>query len=142
MMKRLLFTVLWTTISILTVHAQTGLEIDRAFTRYGHEKGCKMVEMYDARLRGYQLHVYKSLTYKTQGKAIDALLKTDRKRAKKIREVVEDGHITGGYYMMPTLPSGLERYILFSNAAGGRGALIYIEGNIKPDDIMKLCYTR
>ena len=29
-----------------------------------------------------------------------------------------------------------------SNAAGGQGALIYIEGNIKPDDIMKLCYTR
>ena len=44
--------------------------------------------------------------------------------------------------MMPTRPSGMERYILFSNAAGGRGALIYIEGHIKPDDIMKLCYTR
>lgn len=127
---------------MLSVHAQAGLEIDKAFERYGHEKGCKMVEMYDARLRGYQLHVYKSLTYKKQGDAVDALLKADRKQAKKIREVVEDGRITGGYYMMPALPSGMERYILFSNGFRGEGSLIYIEGHITPSDIMKLCYTR
>ncbi len=133
---------LWAAVSMLSVHAQTGLEIDKAFERYGHEKGCKMVEMYDARLRGYQLHVYKSLTYKKQGDAVDALLKADRKQAKKIREVVEDGRITGGYYMMPTLPSGMERYILFSNGSRGEGSLIYIEGHITPSDIMKLCYTR
>ncbi len=133
---------LWAAVSMLSVHAQTGLEIDKAFERYGHEKGCKMVEMYDARLRGYQLHVYKSLTYKKQGDAVDALLKADRKQAKKIREVVEDGRITGGYYMMPALPSGMERYILFSNGSRGEGSLIYIEGHITPSDIMKLCYTR
>ncbi len=142
MLKRVLFTMLWAAVSMLSVHAQTGLEIDKAFERYGHEKGCKMVEMYDARLRGYQLHVYKSLTYKKQGDAVDALLKADRKQAKKIREVVEDGRITGGYYMMPTLPSGMERYILFSNGSRGEGSLIYIEGHITPSDIMKLCYTR
>ncbi len=142
MLKRVLFTMLWAAVSMLSVHAQTGLEIDKAFERYGHEKGCKMVEMYDARLRGYQLHVYKSLTYKKQGDAVDALLKADRKQAKKIREVVEDGRITGGYYMMPALPSGMERYILFSNGFRGEGSLIYIEGHITPSDIMKLCYTR
>ncbi len=142
MLKRVLFTMLWAAVSMLSVHAQTGLEIDKAFERYGHEKGCKMVEMYDARLRGYQLHVYKSLTYKKQGDAVDALLKADRKQAKKIREVVEDGRITGGYYMMPSLPSGMERYILFSNGSRGEGSLIYIEGHITPSDIMKLCYTR
>ncbi len=142
MLKRVLFTMLWAAVSMLSVHAQTGLEIDKAFERYGHEKGCKMVEMYDARLRGYQLHVYKSLTYKKQGDAVDALLKADRKQAKKIREVVEDGRITGGYYMMPALPSGMERYILFSNGLRGEGSLIYIEGHITPSDIMKLCYTR
>ncbi len=142
MLKRVLFTMLWTAVSTLSVQAQSGLEIDKAFERYGHEKGCKMVEMYDARLHGYQLHVYKSLTYKKQGKTVDALLKVDRKQAKKIREVVEDGRITGGYYQMPPLPSGMERYILFSNGSGGQGSLIYIEGNMKPGDIMKLCYTR
>lgn len=141
-MKRILLTLLWMTSFITAAQAQEGLEIDKAFTRYGNAVGSKMVEMNDAKVRGYKLHRYKSLTYRSQGDDIDKLLKADRKRAKKIREVVEDGRITGGYYMMAPLPSGLQRYVLFNNGSRGRGAIIYIEGNIKPNDILQLFYTR
>lgn len=141
-MKQLLLTGLWVLFATTAAHAQEGLEINKAFARYGNAQGCKMVEMNDAKVRGYKLHVYKSLTYRSQGDDIDQLLKADRKHAKKIREVVEDGHITGGYYMMTPLASGMQRYVLFGKGPRNQGAIVYIEGNIKPSEILQLCYTR
>ena len=122
--------------------AQKGLSVDQVFERLGHERGCKMVTMRNTTLKGYRLAVYKSLVYKHQGAQVAPYLEADRKRARKVREVVEDGHVTGGYYMMAPLAGGLHRYILFSNGSGGRGTVIYIEGALSPDDIMRLCYTR
>lgn len=125
----------------LGASAQQGLGIDNVFKRFGHAKGCTMVEMHDARLKGYKLKVYKSLTYKDLQPSIDPYLKGDRKNARKIREVVESGRIVSGYYMMAPLGNGVNRYILFSNPRGYSGAVIYIEGRLTPDDIMKLCYS-
>lgn len=125
----------------LSASAQQGLGIDNVFKRFGHAKGCTMVEMHDARLKGYKLKVYKSLTYKDLQPSIDPYLKGDRKNARKIREVVESGRIVSGYYMMAPLGNGVNRYILFSNPRGNSGAVIYIEGRLTPDDIMKLCYS-
>lgn len=122
--------------------AQEGLNVENVFQRFGHSKGCKMVEMRNASLKGYQLKVYKSLTYKNLASAISPYLKADRKAAKKIREVVENGKMVSGYYMMAPLSKGINRYILFSNPSANKGAVIYIEGALSPDDIMKLCYSR
>ena len=69
-------------------------------------------------------------------------LKSDRKAAKKIREVVENGKMVSGYYMMAPLSNGDNRFILFSNPSESKGTVIYIEGNLSPEDIMKLCYSR
>lgn len=121
--------------------AQEGLNINKVFQRFGHAKGCMMVEMHNAKLKGYELKVYKSLTYKNIGSSIDPYLKADRKNAKKIREVVENGQIVSGYYMMPPKSNGINRYILFSKVKPNRGTVIYIEGTLSPDDIMKLCYA-
>lgn len=121
--------------------AQEGLNVNNVFLRFGHAKGCKMVEMHNAKLKGYNLKVYKSLTYKNIGASIEPYLKADRKNAKKIREVVENGQIVSGYYMMPPKGNGINRYILFSKVKPNRGTVIYIEGALSPDDIMKLCYT-
>ena len=66
----------------------------------------------------------------------------DRKAAKKIREVVENGKMVSGYYMMAPLSNGDNRFILFSNPNESKGTVIYIEGNLSPEDIMKLCYSR
>ncbi len=83
-----------------------------------------------------------SRTYKKIGASIAPYLNSDRKKARKIREIVDNGKITSGYYMLPPLPSGLNRYILFSNLTNNSGAIIYIEGTLGPDDIMKLCYAK
>lgn len=142
-LRRLLALCLFIAVSALSASAQEGLAVDNVFRLFGHSKGCKMVVMKNAKLQGYRLATYKSLTYGNQyATAIATYLKTDRRAAKKIREIVDDGRVASGYYMMHPLSSGANRYILFSHTVKGKGAVIYIEGNLSPDDIMTICYAR
>lgn len=38
------------------------VHVGQLFSRFGHARGCKMVEMHDTELKGYSLSVYKSLS--------------------------------------------------------------------------------
>lgn len=125
---------------IVAANAQEDLHINKIFERYGHEKNCKLVVTHNMKLRQYKLKVYKALVYKKRKIDIDTYLNEDRKNAKKIREVVDNGKIVSGYYMMQSKEEGMNRYILFSKVYENEGAVIYIEGPLSPDDIMKLCY--
>lgn len=140
--KRIMVTLAIMVACTMTAAAQEGLNVDRVFQRFGKSKGCKMVVMKNTELRGYKLHTYKSLVYKNLYSAIEPYLAADKKSAKKVREVVEEGRIVCGYYMMAPLRGGINRYILFSNVGGHKGTVIYIEGTLSPDDIMKLCYSK
>ena len=102
-----------------------------------------MVVMKNTKLRGFHLIIYKSLTYPNKYAAdINTHLKTDRRAAKKIREVIDNGSIASGYYMMPPHANGINRYVLFRHTSKGKGAVIYIEGDLSPEDIMTICYTK
>lgn len=140
--KRIMVTLAIMVACTITAAAQEGLNVDKVFQRFGKSKGCKMVVMKNTELRGYKLHTYKSLVYKNLYSAIEPYLAADKKSAKKVREVVEEGRIVSGYYMMAPLRGGINRYILFSNVGGYKGTVIYIEGTLSPDDIMKLCYSK
>lgn len=138
-MKRL-FTLITLLLALtMAARGQSKLYIEQAFDHYGMRKGCKMVTMQDATLHGYQLHVYKSLTYKKLGYEIRNLLLSDRKRAKKIHEVVNNGTVTSGYYEMGSTSEGLNRYVLYSQTSELSGTVIYIEGRLEPSDILRLC---
>lgn len=121
---------------------QKGLNVDNVFQRYGRAKGCKMVVMENTTLHGYKLRVYKSLVYKKLHHAVKPYLDADRKNAKKVCEVIDGGELVSGYYMMKPLPGGYNRYILFSYVDSRKGTVIYIEGKLSPDDILKLCYSK
>lgn len=121
---------------------QKGLNVDNVFQRYGRAKGCKMVVMENTTLHGYKLRVYKSLVYKKLHHAVKPYLDADRKNAKKVREVIDGGELVSGYYMMKPLPGGYNRYILFTYVDSRKGTVIYIEGKLSPDDILKLCYSK
>ena len=140
--KRIMVTLAIMVACTMTAAAQEGLNVDKVFQRFGKSKGCKMVVMKNTELRGYKLQTYKSLVYKNLYSAIELYLAADKKSAKKVREVVEEGRIVSGYYMMAPLRGGINRYILFSNVGGHKGTVIYIEGTLSPDDIMKLCYSK
>lgn len=140
--KRIMVTLAIMVACTMTAAAQEGLNVDKVFQRFGKSKDCKMVVMKNTELRGYKLQTYKSLVYKNLYSAIEPYLAADKKSAKKVREVVEEGRIVSGYYMMAPLRGGINRYILFSNVGGHKGTVIYIEGTLSPDDIMKLCYSK
>lgn len=123
----------------LSVSAQSDFAIGGIFEKYRKAKGCKMVEMHNADVKGFRLKLYKSLTYKKIGAIVDDALGRDRRVAKKIREVIDQGKVSTGYYMM--IPyDGQNRYILFSRIDGASGVLIYIEGKLSPEDIISLIY--
>ena len=142
LIKRFFIGLLLIVVASISANAQEGLYVKSIFQRFGHAKGCKMVTMQNTQLKGYKLKIYKSLVYKYHATEIAHYLKSDRKAAKKIREVVDNGRIASGYYMMAPLQSGNNRYILFSNTDHNKGAVIYIEGDLSPEDIMSICYTK
>jgi hypothetical protein len=143
MMKRILiirFTMLMLMlITASGLYAQDDLMVGKLFEQYGHAKGCKMVELHHGSFKGYELETYKSLIYKNIGSQIANYLDTDRKNAKKVREIVEDGQVMSGYYMMKPIKSGINRYILFRKNNNQSGTVIYIEGSLSPEELMKLC---
>lgn len=126
----------------LTIQAQSDLAINQAFEHYGHGRGCKMVVLHNTQFRGYDLAVYQSLIYRIKGDDIAQMLQTDRKHAKRIREVVNNGRVESGYYMLAPTSKGLNRYILFNSQTNSKGVIVYIEGALSPADIMKICYTK
>lgn len=122
--------------------AQDDLQVSNIFQLYGHDKGCKMVELHHGTFKGYQLDIYKSLIYKNIGNNVENYLKQDRKNAKKVREIIEDGQVTSGYYLMKPIKSGTNRYILFKKGENQSGTVIYIEGSLSPEQLMDLCTIR
>ena len=130
-------------IGIGTANAQEGLAVNNIFQQYGHSKGCKMVVMKNTKLRGYHLIIYKSLTYPNKYAAdIKKDLNTESRAQKKTRNHIDNGSIASCYYMMPPHASGINRYVLFSNTNKGKGAVIYIEGDLSPEDIMTICDSK
>lgn len=122
--------------------AQDDLQVSNVFQLYGHDKGCKMVELHHGKFKGYQLDVYKSLIYKNIGNNVENYLRQDRKNAKKVREIIEDGQVTSGYYSMKPIKAGTNRYILFKKGENQSGTVIYIEGSLSPEQLMDLCTIR
>ena len=139
--RRMMFMAVFLMLAVAAM-GQKGLNVDNVFQRYGRAKGCKMVVMENTTLHGYKLRVYKSLVYKKLHHAVKPYLDADRKNAKKEREVIDGGELVSGYYMMKPLPGGYNRYILFSYVDSRKGTVIYIEGKLSPDDILKLCYSK
>ena len=121
-------------------NAQNGLHINDVFSKYGHSKGCTMVEMNDIDIKGQRIDVFKTLTYKRYAEEIGDFVEADRKQAKKIREVIHDGKVQSGCLMMPPTRKGHNRFIIFTNPINGTGAIIYIEGKVTVDDVMNICY--
>ena len=145
MKQRIIFNLLIIATLLLisgNANAQNGLHINDVFSKYGHSKWCTMVEMNDIDIRGHRINVFKTLTYKRYAEEIAGIVEADRKQAKKIREVIHDGKVQSGCLMMPPTRKGHNRFIIFTNPINGTGAIIYIEGKVTVDDVMKICYKK
>ena len=125
--------ILLLTVASGMARAQQGLQIASVFQKYGKQKGVTMVELSNEMLETYQMTLYKSLVFKDVEEALPTILNcldADKKKAKKVKEVVAGGQIQSGYYQLPQLKEDVNRFILFKIGKKGSATLIYIEGEL------------
>ena len=147
MMNKIIRTTLITLLLTFAAHAaaQQGLQIATVFQKYGKQKGVTMVELSNEMLETYQMTLYKSLVFKDASDALPTILRcleADKKKAKKVKEVVSNGQIKSGYYQLPQLKEDVNRFILFKTAKKDSATLIYIEGELDADDLITMLFMK
>ena len=137
--------ILLLTVASGMARAQQGLQIASVFQKYGKQKGVTMVELSNEMLETYQMTLYKSLVFKEVEEALPTILNcldADKKKAKKVKEVVAGGQIQSGYYQLPQLKEDVNRFILFKTGKKGSATLIYIEGELDADDLVTMLFMK
>ena len=137
--------ILLLTVASGMARAQQGLQIASVFQKYGKQKGVTMVELSNEMLETYQMTLYKSLVFKDVEEALPTILNcldADKKKAKKVKEVVVGGQIQSGYYQLPQLKEDVNRFILFKIGKKGSATLIYIEGELDADDLVTMLFMK
>lgn len=137
--------ILLLTVASGMARAQQGLQIASVFHKYGKQKGVTMVELSNEMLETYQMTLYKSLVFKDVEEALPTILNcldADKKKAKKVKEVVAGGQIQSGYYQLPQLKEDVNRFILFKTGKKGSATLIYIEGELDADDLVTMLFMK
>ena len=137
--------ILLLTVASGMARAQQGLQIASVFQKYGKQKGVTMVELSNEMLETYQMTLYKSLVFKDVEDALPTILNcldADKKKAKKVKEVVAGGQIQSGYYQLPQLKEDVNRFILFKIGKKGSATLIYIEGELDADDLVTMLFMK
>ena len=137
--------ILLLTVASGMARAQQGLQIASVFQKYGKQKGVTMVELSNEMLETYQMTLYKSLVFKDDEEALPTILNcldADKKKAKKVKEVVAGGQIQSGYYQLPQLKEDVNRFILFKTGKKGSATLIYIEGELDADDLVTMLFMK
>lgn len=147
MMNKIIRTALTALLFAFATHAaaQQGLQIANVFQKYGKQKGVTMVELSNEMLEAYQMTLYKSLVFKDARDALPTILQcleADKKKAKKVKEVVSGGQIQSGYYQLPQLKEDVNRFILFKTGKKGSATLIYIEGELDVDDLVTMLFMK
>ena len=139
MMNKIIRTTLITLLLTFAAHAaaQQGLQIATVFQKYGKQKGVTMVELSNEMLETYQMTLYKSLVFKDASDALPTILRcleADKKKAKKVKEVVSNG--------LPQLKEDVNRFILFKTGKKDSATLIYIEGELDADDLITMLFMK
>lgn len=125
--------------------AQQGLQIAGIFQKYGKQKGVTMVELSNELVDIYEMKLYKSISFKNVENALPNILsclEEDKKKAKKVKEVISGGEIQSGYYQLPQIKEDINRFILFKTGKNGSATLIYLEGKLDADDLVTLLFMK
>lgn len=120
--------------------AQSDLQINKAFEKYGRNKDVVMVELSEDILKSYNLKLYKSISIKNDAVAVDFIrrcLKSDQEGAKKSKQVLKSGELSSLYLQLQKRGAD-NRYILFRTDQEAGATLIYIETPIETDNIVNL----
>lgn len=142
---RLLTLALLCLLSAAIASAQSGLDINQAFSdRYRDMKGATETLVVKNKLRKVNLDIYHSMAFTDHpelGPTLERLVASDGKKAiaKEVR--YKAGHLYYGFYRLPAAPHGTNRYILYLNGhlnGDNRIILLYLEGAATPEQVKKM----
>lgn len=125
--------------------AQDNLSINSIFNKYGKQKGSTMVVMSGKALKEYKLNKYQSITISYDKEILNEIhnsIEKDKQGANKIKEVVNNGIVSSGYYQLFKDDDNLKRYILFKIGSEGRVSIIYIEGGEGSDKLIERLFLK
>jgi len=110
------------------------------FDKYGHAKGVTMLEASKDLLKQYKISQFKSIIFEDGTKALPEIrscIEKDKANALKIKEIVQDGVVTSGYYRLKTEKPETNRYLIFK-VKEKKVTLIYVEGNLTTEELVDL----
>lgn len=124
------------------LNAQSDLEINKVFEKYGKQNNSVLVEMSEEMLKGYDFTIYKSIVTTENTEAADfarKCIEVDQKGAKRVKQVISNGIVSSIYLQLPKKGKHF-RLILFneSTAPGRKMTLIYIESLKDSEEILKI----
>ena len=112
------------------------------FAKYGNAKGVTMLEASKELLQQYKIKQFKSIIFEkvtdNQLSEIRAEIEKDKQGAVKIKEIIQDGLLISGYYRLKTEDDKINRYLIFKISASKKATLVYVEGELTPEELVDL----
>ncbi|MCL1968642.1 MAG: DUF6108 family protein [Bacteroidetes bacterium] len=121
-----------------SAHAQAVLTI---FKKYGNEQGVTMLEASRELMKEYKIKTFKSIIFDEGAKALPEIRKViniDKEGALNIKESTKDGLLMSGYYQLLSEKEKLNRYLIFKVGKENKTTLIYVEGELTPEELVEL----
>ena len=116
-------------------------EILSIFKKYGNDYGVTMLEASRELMKEYKIKTFKSIIFDNGSRALPEIrraIKTDKEGALHIKESTKDGLLMSGYYQLKSEKSKLNRYLIFKVGNENKTTLIYVEGELTPDELVEL----
>lgn len=115
--------------------------IFKIFETYGNHKGVTMLEVSHEIIKNYKIKHFKSIVFDDGRYALPEIRKCieiDKKGAKKMKELIQNGELISGYYRLKTENEKMNRYLIFRINDNYKTTLIYIEGELTPEELVEL----
>ena len=122
----------------ISAQAQAVLSI---FKKYGNDNGVTMLEASRELMKVYNIKTFKSIIFDDASLVLHEIrraIKTDKVGALHIKESTKDGLLTSGYYQLPAGKANLNRYLIFKVGTANKTTLIYVEGELSPEELVEL----
>ena len=116
-------------------------EIVSIFKKYGNDQGVTMLEASRELMKEYKIKTFKSIIFNNGEKALPEIrraINIDKKGALKIKESTKDGLLTSAYYQLLAQKPNLNRYLIFKVGKENKTTLIYVEGELTPEELVEL----
>jgi hypothetical protein len=92
-------------------------------------------------MKAYKIKTFKSIIFDDASTVLPEIrraIKADKEGALHIKESTKDGLLTSGYYQLLAGKTNLNRYLIFKVGTANKTTLIYVEGELSPEELVEL----